>query len=125
MKQGIVLIADDDEIIRTMYKTAFELAGLTALTARDGNEAVAVALEHHPDVILMDILMPELSGHAAVDAIRKDAWGKHAKIIYLTNLSDAENVVNAVERDSEEYIIKANSEVKEVINQARMAMHAD
>jgi DNA-binding response OmpR family regulator len=65
-----------------------------------------------------------MDGHEAVAKIRRDAWGKTAKIIFLTNMSDAENVVHAVAQGSDEYIIKANATVKEVVNQTRMAMRA-
>jgi CheY-like chemotaxis protein len=118
-----VLIADDDESIREMYSAAFSAAGINVITAADGNQCVELALKHHPDAILVDIIMPNLNGHEAVSKIRMDDWGKTAKIVFLTNMSDAENVVQAVEERSEEYIIKANTSPKEVINQVRQAMH--
>lgn len=124
MKKPTVLIVEDDTLIRKLYADAFELAGLSVLQAENGEAGVTLALEHHPDAILMDILMPVMGGHEAVNKIRRDAWGKNAKIIFLTNMSDAENVVHAVEQGSEEYIIKANATVKEVVNQTRMAMRA-
>ncbi len=124
MKKPTVLIVEDDAMIRKLYADAFELAGLTVLQAENGEEGVALALAEHPDAILMDIMMPVMNGHEAVAKIRRDAWGKSAKIIFLTNMSDAENVVHAVEAGSDEYIIKANASVKEVVNQTRMAMRA-
>ena len=124
MTDSTVLIADDDEVIREMYQVAFTAAGINVITAANGNECVELALKHHPNAILVDIMMPVLNGHEAVDKIRLDKWGKKAKIIYLTNMSDAENVVHAVENGTEKYIVKANASPKEVINQVRMAMHA-
>lgn len=124
MQSGTVLIVDDDAILRELYKTAFTSAGVSVLTASSGAEGAELALAHHPDAILMDILMPEMNGHEAVSRIRRDDWGKTAKIIYLTNLSDAENVVNAVEHGSDAYIVKANTDVKEVVNITRTTMYA-
>ncbi len=124
MKKPTVLIVEDDANIRAMYSDAFTLAGINVLTAENGREGVTLALEHHPDAILMDIMMPEMNGHEAVNNIRRDAWGKHAHVVYLTNMSDAENIVHAVEQGSDEYIIKANMTPKEVVNQVRMAMRA-
>jgi CheY-like chemotaxis protein len=72
----------------------------------------------------MDIMMPVMGGHEAMHIIRKDAWGKNAKVVYLTNMSDAENIVHAVEQGSDEYIIKANLTPREVVNHVRMAMRA-
>lgn len=119
-----VLLADDDANIRDMYSTAFTAAGINVITAVDGTECVELALKHHPDAILVDILMPKMDGHTAVSKIRLDDWGKTARVVYLTNLSDAENVVTAVKQGTEKYIVKANTSLKEVVNQVRMAMHS-
>ena len=123
MTNTTVLIADDDDVIREMYSTAFTASGIQVLGAANGSECVELALRHHPNAILVDIMMPGMDGHEAVNKIRLDSWGKDAKIIYLTNMSDAENVVHAVEQGSEKYIVKANTSVKEVINQVRIAMY--
>ena len=74
-----------------------------------------MALKHHPDAILMDIEMPIMDGHQAVSNIRRDPWGKHATIVFLTNLSDAGNIVQAVEHESEEYLVKANMTPTDVV----------
>lgn len=118
-----ILIADDDIIIREMYSAAFTAAGIDVIEATDGYQCVELALEHHPDAILIDIQMPGIDGHKAVSKIRLDDWGKKARVVYLTNMSDAENVVNAVGQGTDKYIVKANTSVKEVVNQVRLAMH--
>jgi CheY-like chemotaxis protein len=118
-----VLIIEDDKNIRDMYDDAFSDVGLTVYKAENGKEGISLALEHHPKVILVDIMMPGMNGHQVVNAIRKDTWGKDAHVIYLTNMSDAENVVAAVAQKPEEYIIKSNASIKEVINTVRTAMY--
>jgi len=124
MTKATALIVEDDKNIRDLYGDAFAIAGIQVLKATNGSEGVDLALAHHPDVILMDIMMPVMDGHTAVSKIRRDPWGKSAKVIFLTNMSDAEDVVHAVEEGSDEYIIKANASVKEVVNQTRMTMRA-
>lgn len=124
MKKPMVLIVEDDKNIRELYADAFTLVGIQVLTATNGKEGVDIALREHPEAILMDIMMPEMNGHEAINHIRRDAWGKSAKVVYLTNMSDPENIVHAVEQGSDEYIIKANMTPKEVVNQVRMAMRA-
>jgi DNA-binding response OmpR family regulator len=124
MNKPTVLIVEDDTDIRGLYADAFTAAGIIVLTATNGAEGVELALQHHPDAILMDIMMPVMGGHEAMNKIRKDAWGKNAKVVYLTNMSDAENIVHAVEQGSDEYIIKANLTPREVVNHVRMAMRA-
>ncbi len=125
MKKESLLIIEDDPVLAEMYQQAFTAAEIEVLVARDGGEGVTLAFAHHPTVILVDINLPVLSGHEVVSRIRNDAeaWGRSAKIIYLTNASDPENVVNAVSQGSEEYIVKANTTVPEVVNIVRTAMH--
>ncbi len=119
-----VLIVDDDDYIRDMYATAFNLAGHKVLTANNAETAVALALAEQPNIILMDITMPGGSGHDAVAKIREDVWGKTAKIMYLTNLSDAGNLMEAVEQKSDEYIVKSNTEPKDVVKKAEALMYS-
>ncbi len=123
-KKVTVLLVDDDKNIRDLYTMALEAVGFTVLQATDGGEAVALALKHHPAAILMDIKLPTMSGHMAVHTTRKDKWGKDAKIVYLTNMDDVENITRAVEHKTEKYIIKANTEVKDVVNLVRTIAHS-
>jgi len=117
-----VLIIDDDDAIRDMYATAFELAGHEVFKAENAEDGVALALTKQPSIILMDITMPGASGHEAVEKIRADAWGKTAKIMYLTNLSDAGNLMEAVEQKSDEYIVKSNTDPKDIVKKAEALM---
>ncbi len=124
MKNPVVLIVEDSPDIRDLYVTAFQIAGVDVITGTNGKEGVELALKHHPDAILMDIMMPVMNGHEAMNIIRRDDWGKTANVVYLTNMDDPANIVHAIEQGSDEYIIKANMTPKEVVNQVRMAMRA-
>lgn len=125
METTTILVVEDDENIRELYSLALENGGLKVLSAATGTEGVKLALEEHPAVILMDIMLPDISGHEAVEKIRNDRWGKNAKIIFLTNMSDASDVAQAVAAGSEEYIIKVHTTPKEVVNIVRTATHTD
>lgn len=118
-----VLIVEDDENIRSLYLAALSGAGMRVESAVNGVEGAKKALDLHPGVILMDIMMPEMNGHEATAVIRSDSWGRGAKIIFLTNMSDADDVMKAVEQGSEEYIVKAHADPSEVVNKVRIALH--
>lgn len=124
MSKPAVLIVEDNQNLRELYTDAFELAGISVLATGVGAEGITLALKHRPNAILMDIMLPGMSGHEVVKKIREDDWGKRAIIVYLTNMADPENVVHAVEKDASEYIVKANTTPKEVVNKVRMAMRA-
>lgn len=119
-----VLIIEDDTNIRDMYGDALSGAGLTVYKAESGEEGITQALLRHPQVILVDIMMPGMNGHDVVSKIRKDAWGKTARIIFLTNMTDVDHVVTAIAQKPEEYIIKSQTDIKEVVNIVRTAMYA-
>ncbi|MCA9363348.1 response regulator [Candidatus Kaiserbacteria bacterium] len=117
-----VLIVEDDNALRDIYQTVISGAGIETITASTGEEGVNLATKHHPDVIMMDVMLPDISGHEAVKKIRLDAWGKKAKIIFLTNRDDAESIFQAVEEGSEEYIIKSHTSNQELLNKVRASM---
>jgi CheY-like chemotaxis protein len=119
-----ILLIDDDQVIREMYATALIKAGLDIIMAENGSQGIEMALKHKPAVILLDIEMPDMNGHHVAEKLRQDSWGKTAHIIFLTNRSEPEHVAHAIALRPEDYIVKANVPVKEVINRVRLAMHA-
>lgn len=119
-----VLLIDDDRTLREMYAVALVKAGLDIIMAKNGVQGIEMALKHKPDVILLDIEMPEMDGHQVAEKLRLDSWGKTARIIFLTNRSEPAHVAHAVALKPEDYIIKAHEPVKEVVNKVRLAMHA-
>ncbi len=121
----IVLLVEDDEAIRELYAVALIQAGFNILMAENGEQGVMFALKHHPDLILLDIDMPILNGHEAAAKIRLDSWGKNVRIVFLTNHSDASSVAHAVMQKPEDYIVKVNVPVKEIINQVRIAIYGN
>jgi DNA-binding response OmpR family regulator len=118
-----ILIVEDDKNIRELYAMALVNAGMEVKMAENGQQGVTMALEHHPAVILLDIDMPLMNGHEAAEQIRFDAWGKTVPIIFLTNHSDAMNVAHAHMLKPDDYIIKANEPLKDIVNKVRLAMH--
>jgi DNA-binding response OmpR family regulator len=122
MKNRKVLIVEDDEALQALYSKVINGAHIPTTTVGTGKEAVAIALAEHPDVILMDVMLPDISGHEAVQQIRRDDWGKNVPIIFLTNRTDPESVVNAVSAGSEDYIVKAHVSNQELLNKVREAM---
>ena len=118
-----VLIVEDDQSIRELYAVALIQAGLEVHMAENGEQGLKMALDKHPSVILLDIDMPIMDGHKTAEKLRLDEWGKTARIIFLTNHSDASNVAHATMLKPDDYIVKANIPIKDVINKVRLAMH--
>lgn len=119
-----VLLIDDDQTLREMYAVALVKAGLDIIMAENGVQGIEMARKHKPAVILLDIEMPEMNGHQVAEKLRLDDWGKTARIIFLTNRCEPMHVAHAIALKPEDYIVKANVPVKEVINKIRLAMHS-
>jgi CheY-like chemotaxis protein len=80
----VILIADDTTDSRDLYAEYFETRGFSVVTARDGAGAVQVALEHLPEVIVMDLAMPQIDGITAIQRIKADARMQQTRVIVLT-----------------------------------------
>lgn len=101
-----VLIVEDDNELREILHTEFELEGLTVLTATDGSEAVTTVRRLKPDLILMDIMMPVMSGIEATEIIKSDEDTRHIPIVMLTAAGNKEDIVKGLEVGAIDYVTK-------------------
>ena len=85
-----IVIIEDDPVISQMYRMKFEADGFDVQLANNGKKGVALVEHFSPDIILLDLQMPEMSGDEALAAIRKQTWGKDIPVIILTNLGEEE-----------------------------------
>lgn len=81
-----VLIIEDDQNLRDIYREEFETEGFTVNVAHDGEEGLQKISEQHPDIILLDILMPKMTGFDVLTKIKKDDEFKNIPVLVLTNL---------------------------------------
>jgi len=98
MTEAVVLIVDDNEKNMKLARDVLRLAGLRTLEAATGGESIALAAEHLPDVILMDIRLPDMDGTAAAVRIKGDPRTAHIPIVALTSLAmkgDRETLLGA------------------------------
>ena len=120
-KQKVLVVEDDPPVLRALVDK-LEREGFTVLQGKNGEEGLSVALAQHPDIILLDILMPIMDGTTMMSKIREtDAWGKKVPIILLTNLSTAEiKMVKAViESEPAFYLVKTNWSMSDVMEKVR------
>lgn len=114
-----ILIIDDEPIVIKSLSSQFDRKIITILTATNGADGLKVALKEHPDLVLLDLIMPKMDGMTMLTKLRKDKWGKAARVIVLTNLGDAENIAKAVERGSYEYLVKVDWNVMDVVKKCK------
>ena len=115
MENKTILIVDDEQDLAEALEEKLSNEGYTTFRGHDGKEGLALALEHKPDLILLDVMMPVMDGWEMLEELRKDAWGVHAQVTMLTNSSDLESISKAVEKGSYEYIVKAELNMQEIV----------
>jgi adenylate cyclase len=117
MKQ--ILVVEDEKDLLEIISSQLREAGFEVATAVDGMAGLDEALRLHPDLILLDIVMPRMDGLTMLAKLRKDAWGAGAKVILLTNLSDNEKVAEAMSHGSYDYLVKADWNIHDVVKMVK------
>ena len=110
-----ILIVEDEQQIVSVLQNKFTQEGFTVAVAKNGQEGLALAVKEHPDIILLDIIMPVMDGMAMLTELRKDVWGKTAQVILLTNLSDPDKVSESVAQGITEYLIKSDWKLEDLV----------
>jgi len=101
-----ILVADDDPDILSIVSMSLETQGYTVHKATNGREAVDLAKQHHPDLILMDMMMPLVSGYEAVGELKADATTKEIVIVGLSAKAMATDMERATDAGIDGYITK-------------------
>lgn len=116
MSQLKVLIVEDDATIQEMYGFKLERAGYATARASDGVQGLKTAQTFTPDVILLDLRMPHMSGDQMLQKLRAEDWGKAIRVIILTNISrsEAPSVLRFLNVDR--YIVKAHHTPSQIVD---------
>ena len=110
-----VVIIEDEVAILQLYRLKFELEGFAVSTAKDGIEGLKVIKQVMPDIVLLDLRMPRMSGEEMLLKLRQSAWGADIRVIVLTNLSRQEAPASLRFLNVERYIVKANHTPAQVV----------
>ena len=119
-----VLIIDDDENLCAVLVDKLNFTGFQADCAFDGALGLKKALETKPDLILLDVIMPNMSGWEALEKLRVDAWGESVKVIMLTSLDKPESIAHAMEQGSTFYIVKTNYTLDQIVEKVKEVLRS-
>jgi len=117
-----IAIIEDDPVISQMYRFKFEAAGFEVQLANNGRRGVDMVKSLLPDLILLDLQMPEMGGVEALEIIRKNEWGKNIPVIILTNMGEEESPKKLRELGIHSYIVKANLTPNQVLDRVKQAL---
>jgi two-component system alkaline phosphatase synthesis response regulator PhoP len=106
MDNLLILVAEDEEDVRKLLVDAFELSGFDAVGVADGAQAVAQASESQPDLILLDVRMPNMTGFEACQILKAQENTKQIPIVFLSAYGQEAEVKTGLQLGAEEYLLK-------------------
>lgn len=119
ISQKTVLIVEDDPVLQKMYSVKFNFEGFKILNAKDGEEALKISLSEYPDVILLDIMLPKMSGTDFLEKFRQDPKGKNIPVVALTNLTEDAEKQKALKLGVKAYLVKAMQTPEDVVQKIK------
>ncbi len=111
-----IAIVEDDQVISQMYRIKFEADGFNVETAENGKLGLELVKTMGPDIVLLDLMMPEMNGDEMLALMRKTDWGKDIPVIILTNMGEAEVPKEVMELGVRKVILKADMTPKQVVD---------
>jgi DNA-binding response OmpR family regulator len=109
-----IAIVEDDQAIAQMYRFKFETEGYTVETAENGALGLELTKSMKPDIILLDLMMPEMNGDEMLEKLRATSWGKNIKVVILTNKGEQEIPPNVRSLGVSAVILKADMTPRQV-----------
>ena len=109
-----VAIIEDDRTISQMYRFKFEAEGFEVQTAENGRLGLELVENMKPDIILLDLMMPEMTGDEMLEKLRQQPWGKNIKVVVLTNMGEQEIPASMKTHGVSAVILKANMTPRQV-----------
>lgn len=111
-----IMIVEDDLALREIYSIRLTAEGYTIVVAGDGEEALAVAAQEKPDLILSDVMMPKISGFDMLDILRSTPELKDTKVVMMTALSSPEQRARGEALGADRYLVKSQVGIEDVVN---------
>ena len=110
-----IMLVEDDTNLSEIYKARLEAEGYEIISAADGEEALALVVKEHPDLILSDIMMPKISGFDMLDILRATPGVESTKVIMMTALGQSEDKSRAEKLGADRYLVKSQVTLEDVI----------
>ena len=119
-----VLVVEDDENLLSILASSIADAGYKVLKAQDGEQGLALALQHDPDLILLDLLLPKMPGLDLLDDLRADPRGKRIPVIILSNLTESDAVYRSVALKTAAYFLKSDTPLEQIVAEVKNKLGA-
>ena len=111
-----IMLVEDDKSLREIYSIRLVAEGYEVVSAGDGEEALAMAVQQKPDLIVSDVMMPKISGFDMLDILRSTPETKDIKVIMMTALSSEDQRQRGESLGADRYLVKSQVGIEDVIN---------
>lgn len=117
-----VLLVEDDNNLREIYEARLQAEGYETVTASDGEQALVIAKDAKPDLIISDVMMPKISGFEMLDILRNTDGLKDVKVIMLTALGQSEDKTRADQLGADKYLVKSQVTLEDIVKTAHQLL---
>ena len=114
-----LLLVEDDTALASVYRSRLELEGFDVCEANNGEDALSLAVSEHPDLILLDVMMPKISGFDVLDILRNTPETTNIRGIMLTALSQPKDKERAEQLGVDDYLVKSQVVIGDVVERVR------
>lgn len=114
-----ILLVEDETLLLEALKDKFTSEGFDVLVATNGEEGLATALKEHPDLIVLDIIMPKMDGLTMLENLRKDEWGKDVEVFMLSNVNESTSISGAINQKVKHFLVKSDWDLAEIVNEVK------
>ncbi len=114
-----ILLVEDDNSLAAVYETRLQAEGFEVRRVQNGEDALAAAIEYKPDLILLDVMMPKVSGFDVLDILRQTPETANVKVIMLTALSQDSDKQHAEHLGVDDYLVKSQVVIADVVERIK------
>lgn len=120
-----ILMVEDDDGLASVYVNRLQAEGFDVRRVNNGEDALSTALSYKPDLILLDVMMPKVSGFDVLDILRNTPETANLKVIMLTALSQDSDKKRAQELGADDYLVKSQVVIADVVERIRHQLDQD
>ena len=126
MGQNHILVVEDDTVVSDSVAFTLREAGYYVDTTVSGRNGVQMALKSHPDLIIADLILPDINGAEMIAEIRRDVWGKTAKVLVLTNINEEQIRNKLDDLNISGFLLKVDNTLKQISQEVELILkHID
>ncbi len=118
-KQKKILLVEDDDALASVYQTRLQAEGFDVKRVPNGEDALAAALEYNPDLTILDVMMPKVSGFDVLDILRNTPETAKMKVVMLTALSQDSDKDRAKSLGADDYLVKSQVVIADVVERVK------